>query len=499
MKRSLGFLLGCAVCLSAALAISPVSAHAQQPQSGSGNLVTDQNTLKIINDLKAQIESQEARIAEQQKLLQDQKRQLEELNRHLQPGAQPPSAPATPATPHTGASPAAVAVHEPADKKTEAAGYGGPTFADQVQEAVSPLLFHPKNLEVAVSKNTMFSLSGNARAYWRKYGPIMWSGLEDTFGAEGNVSPAIQVNNDNWSYGAYGNFQLNTPYDGNVLYTSNRAPYLNHFDIDPFAVDLLAVTIQSKKWGLEAGKVQTPYGSFHYQTMDNARWYGPFIRSEIIGYRELGFIGSFRTDGLKINVGPVNGTADLKSNSAKGIVGRLAYGREKWELGASGKWSGHLGSENQKEYQSFVGADAIYRFTENIALSGEFMMDWHGLMNPLPNPLPPPQYSGQYSFYGLDVYNNGDAIRGIGYYVNLDYRKYPWYVGLNFGSYFPEQINNAWHDETKNRGMLMGRWNMTKRLSLYGNLFLENINPNAPDPISTGKGFGYLLGLEIDL
>lgn len=500
MKRSLvSAVIGGAGWLALALAVAPLAAPAQPAPSSSAPVPGNQEMLKLINDLKSRLESQESRLAEQQKLLQEQKRQLDELNRQLQPTAQPPTAGGIAPVPATGSTTAAVANPAAPAAKPHASGYGGPSFAEQVQEAVSPQQFHPTGLQKSLSENTVLSLSGNARTYWRKYGPIMWSGLEDTFGAEANLSPAIQVNADNWSYGAYANFQLNTPYDGNVLYTSNRAPYLNHFDIEPFKVDLLAITIQGKHWGLEAGRVESPYGSYHYQLMDNARWFGPFIRSEIVGYRELGFIGSFKTDGLKINVGPINGTADLKSNSAKGVVGRVAYGQDKWEFGASGKWSGHLGSENQKRYQSFVGGDAIYRFTDSIALSGEVMVDWHGLVQRASSPLPPPEYSGQYSFYGLDVWNGGDSIRGVGYYVNLDYRKYPWYFGVNFGSYFPEQINNPWHDATKNRGLLMGRWNMTKRLSFYGTAFLENINQNAPAPINTGQGLGYLLGLELDL
>lgn len=525
MKQSLiPTVISSAGWLALALASTPIAAPAQgtaptnpvpQQQSDlavpsgqapgrvappTGMPTNNQDVLKIINDLRSRLESQESRIADQQKLLQEQKRQLDELNRQLQPAVRPPATggAAVPAAPAGVAT--ATATNLGAVAATpRARGYGGPSFADKVQEAVAPQQFHPTGLQVPVSENTVFTLSGNARAYWRKYGPIMWSGLEDTFGAEGNLSPAIQVNADNWSYGAYGNFQLNTPYDGNVLYTSNRAPYLNHFDTEPFKVDLLAVTIQGQHWGLEAGRVQSPYGSFNYQLMDNSRWFGPFIRSEIIGYRELGFIGNFQSEGFKVSLGPVNGTPDLKSNSAKGVVGRVAYGRNQWEVGASGKWSGHLGSEDQKRYQSFVGGDAIYHITDSIALSGEVMVDWHGLQNPPSSPLPPPEYSGLYSFYGLDVYNNGNSIRGVGYYVNLDYRKYPWYFGINYGSYFPEQINNAWHDETKNRGLLQGRWNLSRRLSFYGTVFLENVNQNAPAPVNTGQGLGYLLGLQFDL
>ena len=499
MKRSLvSAVIGGAGWLALALAVAPIAATAQPAPGTSATAPGNQEMLKLINDLKSRLESQESRIAEQQKLLQEQKRQLDELNRQLQPAAQPPTAGGVTPVPATGGTATAVASPEAPAAKHHANGYGGPSFAEQVQEEVSPLQFHPTGLQKSLSENTVLSLSGNARTYWRKYGPIMWSGLEDTFGAEANISPAIQVNSDNWSYGAYANFQLNTPYDGNVLYDSTRAPYLNHFDIDPFQVDLLAITIQGKHFGIEAGRVESPYGAFHYQLMDNARWFGPFIRSEIIGYRELGFIGSYKTGGLRIDAGPINGTADLKSNSAKGVVGRVAYGQEKWEFGVSGKWSGHLGSEDQKRFQSFVGGDAIYHVTESIALSGEIMVDWHGLRNPW-DPTVPPEYSGQRSFYGLDVYNGGNSIRGLGYYVNLDYRKYPWYFGANFGSYFPEQINDPWHDQTKNRGLIQGRWNMTKRLSFFGTAFLENVNQNAPAPINTGQGLGYLLGLELDL
>ena len=112
----------------------------------------------------------------------------------------------------------------------------------------------------------------------------------------------------------------------------------------------------------------------------------PFIRSEIIEFRETGVMAQWDPEPLVFTVAITNGGFNADTNSSKALI---AHGvdRAHYAYGVSAKVQDGVGSNglgwvgSQKEFDSFYGYDAMCRWG-NWTLSTEGIYDQYGFRRP---------------------------------------------------------------------------------------------------------------------
>jgi hypothetical protein len=337
-----------------------------------------------------------------------------------------------------------------------------------------------------------YRIDGWARGYYMNDQRIAWSGVEATFGAEGAIVPVFYHQFNNFEMTAKGEFYINEPYDRNVfLNTAERRSYAANWQIDTLEISELYVSMRRGDWEFTVGKIETPFGRTYFPLYSNSRIDAPFIRTEVIHWRETGFLIHFDPHPFVCDVSLTNGCDNGDTNSSKALVSRIGLEYEHFATGASIKIQDGIGSELQKEFNNHIGADMMYRWGRFI-LSGEVAYDQHGFRKPYD----PMDITWIKSIYYRDAYKGYvDPIGGVGYYVNLGIDLDPWTINLNYGDYYPEKIGNALADMPNHRGIVKADYRFTKCLDTYLVVMKENDGYIAQDNRKR-IGVTVLTGLE---
>jgi hypothetical protein len=317
-----------------------------------------------------------------------------------------------------------------------------------------------------------WNVDGLARGYYRNDQRIAWSGVEETFGAEGVIAGQLRRQCDDWEVAVNGEFYINQPFDQNIITaTQEQVSYLGNYRVNTFEISQLSVSCRHNDFTLTAGKMVTPFGRYYFPLYTNARIDAPYIRTESILWRETGVLLHYQPGILVGDVAMTNGSEDLDTNSSKAVISRLGLQQGNWAVGMSVKCQDGIGSENQKEYKNHVGADAMIRWGR-FQLSSEFIYDEYGFRRPWFNPA---DIFWQHSIYYRDLnLRDGAPLTGVGYYVNLGYCAGRWDINLNYGDFFPVPMGNPQHDEANHRGIVKCCYHRTQCLGLYGCALMEN-------------------------
>jgi hypothetical protein len=316
--------------------------------------------------------------------------------------------------------------------------------------------------------------------------------MEATFAAEGVLATTIKHTFGFWETSVEGQFYLNEVNGANILENNaERASYAADFEIPPLEVDQLYIRCRNGDVSLMLGKFPTPFGRTYFPIDTNSHLDAPFIRTEAIGWRETGVLLHYEPGWFVGDFALTNGNPDRDDNSSKGIVARAGVQGENYAAGASVKWQDGDGSDDQKEYDNHAGVDAMYRLGR-FTLSGEAIYDQYGFHGPYD---PDTIFWGR-SIYYRDLYNPaGGPITGVGYYVNLGYQEDRWYLGLNYGEFYPEHIGNPLQDVTIRRGILKFDYSFTPQLQTFNMLMLETSGQIAQLGLPR-KGVVVLTGLQ---
>ena len=349
------------------------------------------------------------------------------------------------------------------------AGTPAPTYNDATFAPNTPPL--PRRIAVTAADGTTWDLGVLARGYYINDQRIQWSGMEATFATEGILASSIKHTYGFWETSIEGQFYLNQPYGPNMLEDNvERQSYAANFEIPPFEIDQLYVRCRNGDWSLLVGKFPTPFGRTYFLIDTNSHVDAPLIRTESIGWRETGALLHYEPGWFVADFAVTNGDPDRADNSSKFVVGRAGLQGENYAAGASVKWGDGVGSDGQKEYDNHAGIDAMYRFG-HFTLSGEAIYDQYGFKHP---GFDPDDIFWGRSIYYRDLYNpSGGPITGVGYYLDLGYREERWYLGLNYGEFYPEYIGNPLQDVNIRRGLLKFNYWFTPQLQSFNMLLLE--------------------------
>ena len=333
-----------------------------------------------------------------------------------------------------------------------------------------------------------FDMDVIVRGYYFNDQRVQWTGNEATMGAEAILSPSLtlrQKGGGKWS--AHGEFYLQNTihknvyigdvgnFHGGFVLGEERASYTGNYTQNAFELSQLHVRYSSPLFDFRVGKFELPFGNYTVPLMSNSRWDAPFIRTESILWRDTGFLFRFTPSIFDACLAITNGCDGNDTNSMKAITGRLGLNFSHTTLGMSVFWQDGEGSEEQKQYRRHIGADAAIRFG-NWTLSSEIIYDEYGMRRDFD----PNQIFWTKSIYYRQINKAASTpISGWGGYVDLTYNHYPWFVSVNYGEYYPEQLNlpdYPQHDIINRRFLIKCGWNFTKHVQWYNALILETEN-----------------------
>lgn len=316
-----------------------------------------------------------------------------------------------------------------------------------------------------------YFIRGLVRGYYQNDQRIEFTGLEETFGAEAAMQAALWREANGWLVQVDTELFLNQPFDRNILVDSpTRRSFANNFDIEPLQISQLYVTAKRNDFSISLGRFVTPFGRVWFPTLQNDLNDAPFIRSEVILWRETGALLQYNPGPLVVAVGAVNGGPNRDANSSKAGIARIGLNMPQYAAGVSIKKQDGIGSEGQKTTNNHIGADVMATFGR-WRFSGEVIYDEYGLRRPFD----PNQVTWGRSLYFREQ-NIGRhvPIKGAGWYANVNYDGPKWFVMLNYGEYYPQQIGVREHDQINRRGILKLIHHHSDDFDIYSTMLLEN-------------------------
>jgi len=363
--------------------------------------------------------------------------------------------------------------------------------------------FPPENQSMIPAGNNsayrlLDHLEGNVvvRGYYSNDQRIEWSGMEATFGAEGVLTPRLRQRCGDFEFLVDSELNINEPYGRNqLLDTPERKSYAANFQVDQFEISQLALVTSYQDWTFKAGKFVTPFGRTYFPLYTNSYWDAPFIRTEVIDWRETGILAHYKSGYFVADVALTNGGENLATNSGKSVMARVGLEEvDLWAIGCSAKQGAGVGSEEQKEFANYFGVDMMIR-NGPFQLSAECVFDEYGFGRPGFNPL---NITWVKSIYYRDVSSGhqGTPCTGIGYYVNLGYAEGPWNALLNYGDFYPLYTGMAPDQRVEHRGVAKVAYQLAKPVQVYSVLILENggyiAQGNEPRiPVAVLEGFQF--------
>jgi hypothetical protein len=339
-------------------------------------------------------------------------------------------------------------------------------------------------------------LEGNvvARGYYRNDQRIEWTGMESTFGAEGVLTPRLRQQCGEFEFVLDSELNINQPFDQNMLLDdAERRSYAANFQVNTLDVSQLALVTNYQDWTFKAGKFVTPFGRTYFPLYTNSYWDAPFIRTEVIAWRETGMLAHYRSGFFVADLAITNGGGNLQTNSGKTVVGRIGLEEaDLWAIGFSARKGAGNGSESHKEFNNYYGVDMMFRIGP-FQLSSECVYNEYGFGRPGMDPM---DITWVKSIYYRDVSSGqrGTLCTGFGYYVNLGYAEGRWNTALNYGDFYPLYSGSAPNQRVQHRLLGKVAYQLAKPLQLYSELILENgdyiAQENAPrKPLALLEGF----------
>ena len=206
-------------------------------------------------------------------------------------------------------------------------------------------------------------VTGVARAYYENDQRIAWSGMEDNFVAEAVIAPRLRQRCGDFEFLIDSEFYINEPYDANQLATDpERKSYAANFQVSTLEISQLALVTNYGDWTFKAGKFVTPFGRFYFPLYTNSRMDAPFIRTEVIDWRETGILAHYKSGYFVGDIAITNERGEnLGTNSRKSLMRGWDLESDSWAIGCSAKKSGGVGSENDKEFNNYFGVDMMFR------------------------------------------------------------------------------------------------------------------------------------------
>lgn len=349
---------------------------------------------------------------------------------------------------------------------------GGPTFFNTGVPTAYQQTHYQLGRRVPTDQMGLSMESALVRGYYLNDQRIQWTGMEATFGAESIVTPVYRHRDGDWVSTIKGEFYLNLPFEKNRFYDDpERRSYAANWERETFEISQLYVGMRNEAYDCEVqiGKIWTPFGRFEERLYTNQRLDAPFLRTEVIPWREIGVLLRYDPKPFVLDVGIVNGGHDLDTNSSKALVSRVGLESERWQVGMSVKVQDGIGSEDQKTYNNVCGMDASVRMGR-WKFASEVCYDQHGLYHDYD----PNQIFWQKSIYYRDVNKaEHEAIGGWGWYLTSIYEGNSWYLSGSYGMYTPEKIGNIQHDRAINRGIAKAAYCITPQSQFYSSIILE--------------------------
>ena len=319
-------------------------------------------------------------------------------------------------------------------------------------------------------------LEGNVvvRGYYSNDQRIEWSGMESTFGAEAVLTPRLRQRCGDFEFIIDSELNINQPFDQNqLLNTPERQSYAANFQVNEFDISQLALVTNYQDWTFKAGKFATPFGRTYFPLYTNSYWDAPFIRTEVIDWRETGILAHYKSGYFVADVALTNGSENRDTNSGKALVARVGLeDGDDWAIGISAKQSAGNGSEEQKEFDTYYGFDMMVH-SGPFRLSAECIFDEYGFGRP---GFDPDDITWVRSIYYRNVSSGAQGVpcTGVGYYVNLGYVQGPWNTQTSYGDFYPLFVGTAPNQRVQHRGLIKGAYQIAKPLQVYSALIVEN-------------------------
>lgn len=300
------------------------------------------------------------------------------------------------------------------------------------------------------------------------------NGQETTFAGEAGITTNYLEKLPWGDVIAHGEVLLTQDNGKNVIEAENNGSF-TAYETKTFDISELFVGISGTSSTVKVGKTRSPFGRYYFPVFSNSRFDAPFIRTEAIIWRETGVFYSFVKTHFSLDIALTNGEKEQDMNSSKAGIARIGTGGRNWAFGVSAKQQDGTGSEHLKVYKNHLGADFMLRAGTSVIISGEFIYDEYGARQSFLRGV-----TGRTSLYYRDVYLTGDAITGIGGYLDVSYIKAKWLLNANYGEFHPEDIGIIYHDKPIRRGLLKAAYNITSRLRAFAVELKEANRPADP-------------------
>lgn len=365
-----------------------------------------------------------------------------------------------------------------------------------------PWLRQPWNYQLPVSATELLRgdaplvIDGVVRGYYLNDQRIEWTGQEATLGAEGVVWGLGKRTVGDMHFGWQAEVYLNQSFDDNLLQQhEDRRGFEPQFRREAFELSQLAVVVESGWLRATLGRFITPFGRTYVPIYANTRFDAPFLRSEVVLWRETGLLLEGTRGPWSVDAALVNGGSDLDTNSSKGFVGRVGYDADRLGVGFSAKVQDGISSENQKLVNNYFGCDFRCGYGRWL-FSAEYAYDEHGFHR---GPFPLDEINWGRSLYFRDLHDSdGGAITGHGYYLNLQYCGDYGTAVFNWGQYFPEQIGDWRHDGRVDRGFIKLVYRPTPFFEWYSLALVETELRGAYAENRDRKGAAVLTGFQYE-
>ena len=346
---------------------------------------------------------------------------------------------------------------------------------------------------IKIDNSTMLTIEGLVRSYFINDQRLQWSGMEITFGAESILELTLEKEINKNKISLHTEVFLNQPFNKNIL-AEGRQNYLQNFEVEPVALKQLYIQYTGKNFCLGLGKHPTVFGKNHSIPFTNSFFDYPFIRNEAIVNYETGFFFKYLPGIFRFDIAIVNGCENMDTNSSKAGIARIGIETKNLKTGLSIKAQDGIGSEWQKQYNNHVGFDLALTMG-NFIISAEIIYDQYGFHKEFDiNDV----FWGRSYYYRDIFYQYKTPVKGLGGYLDIQYKTKNFFLELNYGEYYPQKINILLHDDPIKRLIVKSRINLTKDLFIYALGLFENKR----DKESLFKGasdYGFLFGLWYSL
>jgi hypothetical protein len=337
--------------------------------------------------------------------------------------------------------------------------------------SINPLTgFPPEKDQPELKINSQF------RAFYLNDQRLQWSGMEATFGTEGDIMFQVKKAFTSNSLSVVSHLFLNQRFGENQLRDEVRDRYLQNFAFDTLTLARLYLEFNLNKVKISLGKRYTVFGKNNSLVLSNRYIFQPFIRNEAVLRFETGLFARFTAGMFDLNLAVVNGETDMDTNSSKAGILRIGLEGRNWGIGISGKIQDGIGSEQQKYFNNHLGFDFRIQLGR-LLLSGEAIYDEYGFRKPF---LEDDVFWQRSLYYRQIFYKLRTPITGYGGYLDLIYQIGNFTLNLNYGEYYPKEIGHPYHDDPIKRAIAKGVWQLKDSFEAFMGLLWESERTTEP-------------------